>query len=445
MPKETDRLKLPLPLGNENVTRESINGIFEKIDAGVATRESILIPAESDLNSYITEGEYYCPTNATVGTLANSPVGVAFHLTIEKHAGVVQTLTTFEPSNLQVFQRNYYVGWGPWKKVPTRDDIEQLQEDLQNADIPPASLTEPGIVQLSNATDGTSETLAATEKAVKLINDITSSTIKVLNEREGYGTTTNFGNDYSVKLTPSPDRLVEGLRITVKINATNSGTSTINVNELGKKSLLRANGTPLPSGSLKLNSVYTFVYNGTNFMLQGEGAFGNAMASDLLSGKTATSDAGDIVGTMQDHGAITFNIKDQNTSYKVPEGYHNGKGVVQSTYASGSTKGASGRVTVGPFIQGSVYSINQLISNLDFTPRHVIIKNSYSSNPVCLFSSVPPKSQLTTNFSDDNNYIRQLTISSVTPSSNSFYFSVYADFSLYQMTSYFTFDWSAWD
>ncbi|GAS80068.1 tail fiber protein [Paenibacillus amylolyticus] len=171
MPKETDRLKLPLPLGNENVTRESINGIFEKIDAGVATRESILIPAESDLNSYITEGEYYCPTNATVGTLANSPVGVAFHLTIEKHAGVVQTLTTFEPSNLQVFQRNYYVGWGPWKKVPTRDDIEEVKvytdQKLGEIIINDASLTDKGIVQLSNAVDGTREDLAATEKAVR--------------------------------------------------------------------------------------------------------------------------------------------------------------------------------------------------------------------------------------------------------------------------------------
>ncbi|MEK4361806.1 tail fiber protein [Paenibacillus sp. FSL M8-0212] len=171
MPKETDRLKLPLPLGNENVTRESINGIFEKIDAGVATRESILIPAESDLNSYITEGEYYCPTNATVGTLANSPVGVAFHLTIERHAGVVQTLTTFEPSNLQVFQRNYYVGWGPWKKVPTTDDIEEVKEytdqKLGEIVINDASLTDKGIVQLSNAVDGTREDLAATEKAVR--------------------------------------------------------------------------------------------------------------------------------------------------------------------------------------------------------------------------------------------------------------------------------------
>lgn len=126
MPKETDRLKLPLPLGNENVTRESINRIFEKIDAGVATRESILIPAESDLNSYITEGEYYCPTNATVETLLNSPTGEAFHLTVEPHAGVLQTLTTFQPGNLEVFQRNYYFGWGAWKKVPTRDELEEM-------------------------------------------------------------------------------------------------------------------------------------------------------------------------------------------------------------------------------------------------------------------------------------------------------------------------------
>ncbi|RPK24173.1 pyocin knob domain-containing protein [Paenibacillus xylanexedens] len=126
MPKETDRLKLPLPLGNENVTRESINRIFEKIDAGVATRESILIPAESDLNSYITEGEYYCPANATVETLLNSPTGEAFHLTVEPHAGVLQTLTTFQPGNLEVFQRNYYFGWGAWKKVPTRAELEEM-------------------------------------------------------------------------------------------------------------------------------------------------------------------------------------------------------------------------------------------------------------------------------------------------------------------------------
>ncbi|MGE6667600.1 pyocin knob domain-containing protein [Paenibacillus xylanexedens] len=85
MPQETDRLKLPLPLGNENVTRESINGIFEKIDAGVATQA----------------------------------------------------------------------------------DLDMLREAVSQMDIPDASLTQKGKVQLSSKTDGTSETVAATEKAVR--------------------------------------------------------------------------------------------------------------------------------------------------------------------------------------------------------------------------------------------------------------------------------------
>ncbi|WP_321573888.1 tail fiber protein [Paenibacillus sp. P13VS] len=47
-----------------------------------------------------------------------------------------------------------------------QSDIQQLQEDVQNADIPDASLTVKGKVRLSNKTDGTSQTDAATEKAV---------------------------------------------------------------------------------------------------------------------------------------------------------------------------------------------------------------------------------------------------------------------------------------
>lgn len=85
MPQETDRLKLPLPLGNETVSRESINAVFEKIDAGVATQA----------------------------------------------------------------------------------DLDALREAVSKMDIPDASLTQKGKVQLSNKTDGTSETVAATEKAVR--------------------------------------------------------------------------------------------------------------------------------------------------------------------------------------------------------------------------------------------------------------------------------------
>nr|WP_145404225.1 phage tail protein [Paenibacillus xylanexedens] len=86
MPIETNRLKLPLPLGNESVSRVGINNIFEKIDEGVATLE----------------------------------------------------------------------------------EVEELRQSVSEMDIPDASLTEKGKVQLSSKTNGDREDVAATEKAVGL-------------------------------------------------------------------------------------------------------------------------------------------------------------------------------------------------------------------------------------------------------------------------------------
>ncbi|MGG4091945.1 pyocin knob domain-containing protein [Paenibacillus lautus] len=58
-----------------------------------------------------------------------------------------------------------------WDKLDAA--VGQIQEDLDNVTVtvPDASLTEKGIVQLSNDTNGTSETMAATPKAVKAAYD----------------------------------------------------------------------------------------------------------------------------------------------------------------------------------------------------------------------------------------------------------------------------------
>ena len=54
-----------------------------------------------------------------------------------------------------------------WDKIDLA--VGQIQENLENidVDIPDASLTQKGIVQLSSTTNGTRENVAATEKAVK--------------------------------------------------------------------------------------------------------------------------------------------------------------------------------------------------------------------------------------------------------------------------------------
>ena len=108
------------------------------------------------------------------------------------------------------------------------------------------------------------------------------------------GTVTNTGNAYAIA-TPDITALTAGMAVSVKINADSTGAATLDWDSKGAKGIKKANGV---DAVLKNGGVYTLRYDGTNFILQGEGASGNAVASDLLSGKTASTDAGEIVGTL---------------------------------------------------------------------------------------------------------------------------------------------------
>ncbi|MEK4606537.1 hypothetical protein [Geobacillus sp. FSL W8-1251] len=143
----------------------------------------------------------------------------------------------------------------------------------------------------------------------------------------GYGVATGSANAYEVTLNPAPTAYVEGMAIAVKINMDNTGASTINVNGLGAKAIKKPNGNDVSAGNLKAGSIYTLRYNGTNFILQGEGGSGNAQPSDVLSGKTFTNDSGEQTGTMPNIGAIT--ITPTTIDQTIPAGYHNGSGIVK--------------------------------------------------------------------------------------------------------------------
>ncbi|MED1801771.1 hypothetical protein [Brevibacillus porteri] len=119
-----------------------------------------------------------------------------------------------------------------------------------------------------------------------------------------YGTTAGTANAYVISFDPPPSGYTDGMEIVLKLHSDSKvGASTININNLGAKSLKKANG--YDATNLKLNGIYTFRYNATtgNFILQGEGGTGNAIPSDVLVGKTFSNDAGEQTGTMQNHGA----------------------------------------------------------------------------------------------------------------------------------------------
>lgn len=64
------------------------------------------------------------------------------------------------------------------------EEINQLRNDIDNIDVPPASLTKAGIVQLNDAVNDTSITTAATANAVKKAYDRADQAFQFGNERK---------------------------------------------------------------------------------------------------------------------------------------------------------------------------------------------------------------------------------------------------------------------
>lgn len=184
--------------------------------------------------------------------------------------------------------------------------------------------------------------------AVKLAFDVATQSeldthAKDLSHIE-YGSATGSANTYAVTITPAPTSYTDGLAVSVKINIDSNAASTLNVNGLGAKALKKANGTDITN--FKANGVYTFRYNSTtgNFIIQGEGGGGTAVAGDVLSGKTATVDSGDITGSMVNRGAMA--ITASSTNQVIPAGFHNGSGVVNAVVVD-PTKVLTGTTIAG--------------------------------------------------------------------------------------------------
>ena len=187
--------------------------------------------------------------------------------------------------------------------------------------------------------------LEATNTAVGQAKQETTAHIADYVKHPGTGKTTNSGNAYAVTLNPAPPSYADQMGVIITVNANSTGASTLNINGLGAKPIKKANGNDVTN--LKANGVYTLRYNADtgNFILQGEGASGNASASDLLSGKTASTDAGDIEGTMLNRGAPIFTPS--GTEQNISSGYYSGGVIKPITISSGESLWISNNTEVG--------------------------------------------------------------------------------------------------
>jgi hypothetical protein len=165
--------------------------------------------------------------------------------------------------------------------------------------------------------------------------------------------------------------------------------------------LLKANGTPVTN--LRAGAYYNAKLNSARsaFILQGEGGSGNAVASDLLSGKTASTDAGDITGTMVNQsgpvktGTSPDAVSGSGARAFVPAGYYDGSTrllVPDNDLIAGNIKsgvnlfGLIGTLPDGTGLKKKVSGQNTTsgpgvltVTGLTFNPTIVVVKYTVSN------------------------------------------------------------------
>lgn len=197
------------------------------------------------------------------------------------------------------------------------------------------------------------------DTALKAVEDTAASEMTThkadATEHSYYAVDTGAANACVVTLAPAPTAYVDGLTVRVKIANASTGASTLNVNGLGAKTILDSNGNAIAPGGLKAGLIYTMCYNSTtgSFILQAKGG-GTATAGDLISGKTATVDTGQITGTLALTGtAIATNVLEGQTFYNT-DPKTKVTGTIASKAASVYTPGTADQtIAAGQYLSGA--------------------------------------------------------------------------------------------
>ena len=82
-----------------------------------------------------------------------------------------------------------------------------------------------------------------------------------------YAADTEASDTYVVTLAPIPGALFDGMFVSFKANTANTGAATLNVNELGAKTIKKNHDQDLATGDIESGQKVLVQYDGTNFQM----------------------------------------------------------------------------------------------------------------------------------------------------------------------------------
>lgn len=205
----------------------------------------------------------------------------------------------------------------------------------------PASTAQAGIVVLaanSEVAAGTNTSKAVTPQGVARA---------VQSGGYSYATDTGAANAIAIALTPALTAYFAGVAVDVKMNATNTGATTINVNGLGAKTV-QFNGDALTAGQLVAGQIYCMVYDGTNFQVSSPVALavGRVQAAGELAPASGSIIKGFNVSSVTFSGGIITVAYSNSITNPVPVviggDAGNGSSSQSAFWGSGSSNNSSG-------------------------------------------------------------------------------------------------------
>lgn len=91
---------------------------------------------------------------------------------------------------------------------------------------------------------------------------------------------------------------------------------------------------------------------------------GDALPAEVLAGKTFTNDNGAQTGTMVNRGAVSQTLS-AGQSYTIPEGYHNGSGIVTAA-------------SISPTLDQSLQTLGEAANTRNITVTLTSTKNTFA-------------------------------------------------------------------